>query len=81
MVRRRLLQLLPILAVLAVGVGVAWSLVQTRPEPEQAPREDRGALVEVTRARAGDWPRTVRAQGTVLPSQQAGLIQSPQGRF
>jgi RND family efflux transporter MFP subunit len=80
MVRRRLLQLVPVLAVLAVGVGVAWFLVQTRPEPAQAPREERGALVEVTQARAGAWPRTLRAQGTVIPSQQVTLYPEVPGR-
>ncbi len=78
--RRRLPRLLPILAVLVVGLGVTWALVSTRPEPEQTPREERGPLVEVRQARIGPQPRTVRAQGTVIPSQQVVLQPEVGGR-
>jgi RND family efflux transporter MFP subunit len=78
--RRRLLRVVPILAVLLVGLGVAWALVSTRPEPEQAPREEQGALVEVMRASVAPHPRTVRAQGTVIPSQQVVMQPEVGGR-
>ncbi len=78
--RKVLRYALPLL-VIGAGIGVRTYLVQTKPEPRRAEREDRGALVEAMVATKGDHEVVLTAQGTVVPAQQVVLIPQVGGRI
>lgn len=71
---------LPLL-VLGLGGLALYGLVITRPVPQKKPAADRGVLVQVQPARAGEHQLRLRVQGSVMPAERVVLQSEVAGRI
>lgn len=71
--------LLPLL-VLAIGIGVAYQLIKTAPEPKKRKPPPNIPVVEVLMLEKSDFPIKVKSFGTVEPSTQTTLVAEVSGK-
>jgi len=81
LLRILLIKVLPVIAVLALGGGIAYVLASSRPEPTVAPKKVQGALVEVMEAKPERQRVRVEAMGTVIPARQLDLVPEVSGKI
>ena len=72
--------ILPVL-VLGTAVAVATTVVATRPQVAQEPREELGTLVEVAEVWRQQVRIDVQAQGTVIPARRVVVQPQLSGRI
>ena len=78
--RNTLRALLPVV-VLAAGAGIAFKIVQSRPEVEIEPPEIPPPLVSVMEAEREEVRLVVRTQGEVMPRTSSVLVSEVAGRI
>lgn len=71
--------LLPLL-VLAFGIGIAYQLIKTAPEPKKRKPPPNIPVVEVIKIKRTDFPIKVKSFGTVEPSTQTTLVAEVSGK-
>lgn len=78
---KKLLKVLLILLIIAIGAGVLFALKTMRSEPERKPPPDPSAVVQVIRAESASEPVTIRVMGTVIPARRVELFPEVSGRI
>ena len=68
------------LLVLAIGLGLAYTIAVNEPAPAVEPYQPPAPTVRVTEARAQDEYLSIKSQGTVQPRTQSELIPEVNGR-
>ena len=67
---KRFVALLVAILVIAAGVAVAWTLVDSRPKAKRKPKARRARLVDVRPVEFGPQRTEIMAMGTVRPARQ-----------